>query len=145
MTHICVTKLTINGPENGMSPERRQAIIQTNVGKLSIGTLGTNFSDIVREIPNFPFEKMNLKTSSSKWRPFCLGLSQCVNSLISMYINHATYDIVLYIDCATRRRRYIGYDRDTCSLVLLRQLTQVSLNHHWNSITVKLNLIQLPR
>ena len=32
MTHICVRKLTIFGSEKGLSPERRQAIIWTNVG-----------------------------------------------------------------------------------------------------------------
>ena len=33
MTHICVHKLTIFGSEKGLSPERRQAVIWTNVGK----------------------------------------------------------------------------------------------------------------
>ena len=32
MTHLCVGKLTIIGSDNGMSPERRQAIIWTNTG-----------------------------------------------------------------------------------------------------------------
>ena len=30
MTHICVGKLIIIGSENGLSPDRRQAIIWTN-------------------------------------------------------------------------------------------------------------------
>ena len=46
VTHICVCKLTIIGSDNGLSPERRQAIIWTNAGILLIGSLGTNFSDI---------------------------------------------------------------------------------------------------
>ena len=45
VTHICVSKLTITGSDNGLSPGRRQAIIWTNVGILSIGHLGTNFSE----------------------------------------------------------------------------------------------------
>ena len=46
MTHICVGNLTIIGSDNGLSPGRRQAIIWTNTGILSIGPLGTNFSEI---------------------------------------------------------------------------------------------------
>ena len=46
-THIYVGKLTIIGSDNGLSPERRQAIILTNAGILLIGPLGTNFSEIL--------------------------------------------------------------------------------------------------
>ena len=44
VTHIFVGKLTIIGLDNGLSPERRQAIIWTNTGILLIGHLGTNCS-----------------------------------------------------------------------------------------------------
>ena len=37
--HICVSKLTIIGSDNGLSPDRRQAIIWTNAGILLIGPL----------------------------------------------------------------------------------------------------------
>ena len=75
MTHICVSKLTIIGSENGLSPGRCQAIIWTNTGILLIGPLGTNFIEILIEIYTFSFKKMNLKMShsSGKWRAFCLG------------------------------------------------------------------------
>ena len=43
MTHICVCKLTVIGSDNGLSHERRQAIIWTNAGILLIWPLGTNF------------------------------------------------------------------------------------------------------
>ena len=75
MTHICVGNLTIIGSDNGLSPDRRQAIIRTNDGILLIGPLGTNFSEIVIGIQTFSFKKINLKMSSAKWRPFCLGLN----------------------------------------------------------------------
>ena len=75
VTHICVSKLTIIGSDNGLSPGRRQAIIWTNDGILLIGPLGTNFSDILIEIYKFSFKKMHLKMSSGKWRPICLGLN----------------------------------------------------------------------
>ena len=75
MTHICVSKLAIIGSDNGLSPERRQAIIWTNAGILLIGPLGTNFSENLIEILTFSFTKMRLKGSSAKCRPFCLGLN----------------------------------------------------------------------
>ena len=74
MTHICVGKLTIIGSDNGLSPVRRQAIIWTSAGILLIGTLETNFSEILIAIEIFSFKKMHLKMSSVKWRPLCLGL-----------------------------------------------------------------------
>ena len=76
MTHICVGNLTIIGPDNGLSPGRRQAFIWTNAGILLIGPLGTNFSETVIEIHTFSFKKMHLKISSAKWRLFCLGLNE---------------------------------------------------------------------
>ena len=75
MTHICVGNLTSNGPDNGLSPGRRLAIIWTDAGILLIGPWGTNFSEILIGIHTFSFKKINLKMSSAKWRPFCLGLN----------------------------------------------------------------------
>ena len=75
VTHICVSRLTITGSDNGLSPGRRQAFIWTNAGILLIGHLGTNFSENSIEILTFSFTKMGLKVSSAKWRPFCLGLN----------------------------------------------------------------------
>ena len=75
VTHICVSKLTSVGSDNGLSPCRRQTIIWTNAGILLIGPLGTNFSENLIEIHIFSFKKMHLKMSSGKCRPFCLGLN----------------------------------------------------------------------
>ena len=74
MTHICVSRLTIIGTDNGLSPGRRQAIIWTNAGILLIGPLGTNFNETSIAIHTFSFKKIHLKLSSGKWRPFFLGL-----------------------------------------------------------------------
>ena len=71
--HVCVKESVNIGSDNGLSPNRRQAIIQTNVWLLSIGLLGTNFSENLIKIQNFSFTKMHLKTSSAKWRPFFPG------------------------------------------------------------------------
>ena len=75
VTHICVNKLTITGSDNGLSPDRRQAIIWTNDGLLLIRPLGTNFSEILIEILTLSFKKMRLKVSSAKRRSCCLGLN----------------------------------------------------------------------
>ena len=69
------SKLTIIGPDNGLPPCQRQAIIWTNAGILLIGQLGTNFSDILIEIQTFSFKNKRLEMSSAKWWPFCLGLN----------------------------------------------------------------------
>ena len=82
VTHICVGKLTIIGPDNGLSPERRQAIIWTNAAILLIGTLGTNFSEILIEIQAFSLKKIRLKMSSAKCCSFrlCLNVLTCVHT-----------------------------------------------------------------
>ena len=79
VTHICVSKLTIIGSDNGLSPGRRQAIILTNAEILLIGPLETNFSEILIEVYTFSFKKMHVEMSSGKWRPFCLGLNVLSN------------------------------------------------------------------
>ena len=75
VTHVCVGKLTIIGSDNGLSPERHQAIIWTNAGILLIRPLGTNSSEILIEIHTFSFKNIHLKMSSARFRPFCLGLN----------------------------------------------------------------------
>ena len=75
VTHICISKLTIIGSDNGLSPSRRQASIWTNAGILLIGPLGTNFSEILIKIHTFSFNKMHLKMSCGKCRPSCLSLN----------------------------------------------------------------------
>ena len=104
VTHICVSKLTIIGSDNGLSPDRRQAIIWTNAGILLIGPLGTNFSEIFNEILTFSFKKMRLKVSSAKRRPFCLGLNVLTNyngglfkvrTWVSNYIPYITMGVLI--------------------------------------------------
>ena len=73
--HKCISKVTITGSDNGLSPGRSQAIIWTNTGIWLIGTLQTNFSEILIQIHIFSLKKMRLKRSSAKWRPFCHGLN----------------------------------------------------------------------
>ena len=75
VTHICICKLIIIVSDNGLSPDRRQAIIWTIAGLLSIGPLRTYFSESLIKIQQFSLKKMHLKMLSAKWRPSCLGLN----------------------------------------------------------------------
>ena len=73
--YIYISKLTIIGSDNGLSPGWHQAIIWINAGILFLGALGTKFSEISIEIYTFSFEKLPLKMSAGKWQSFCLGLN----------------------------------------------------------------------
>ena len=79
MTHIYNSKLTIFGSDNGLTPGRRQAIIWTKDGILSILPKGTNFSDISLESHIISFKKMDLNMSSTKCRSFCLDKTALYN------------------------------------------------------------------
>ena len=97
-THICVSKLSIIGSDNGLSPGRRQAIIWTNAGILVIEPLGTNFCEILIEIRIFAFKKMYLKISSGKWRPFCLGLNVLIDGQkVRLWLIGAMWSVMVII------------------------------------------------
>ena len=73
-THICVSKLAIIGSDSDLSPGWRQAFT-------FIGSVGTNFSEILSKIHTFTFKKIHLKTSSAKWRPFSPGLNVLIGHI----------------------------------------------------------------
>ena len=81
VTHICVGKLIIIGWDNGLSPDRRQAIISTNAGLLSIRPFREYFSENLIKIQQFSLKKMHMKMSSAKWRPSCLGLNVLMSTM----------------------------------------------------------------
>ena len=103
VTHICVSKLTIIGSDNGLSPSRRQPIIWTNAGILLIRPWGTNLSEILIEIDVFSFEKMHLKMSSAKWRPFCLGHNVLIIDASLCHACFATGELIL---CVIKTQTY---------------------------------------
>ena len=78
---ICISKLTIIGSGNGLSPGWCQAIIWTNTGILLIWTSGTNFNEILIEIQTFSFKKMCFKNVLCEMAVI-LSQPQCVNVLI---------------------------------------------------------------
>ena len=86
VTHLCICKLTITGPDNGLSPGRRQAIIWTSAAILLIRTLGTNFSEILVKINTFSMKKMHLKMSSGRRQPSCLSLNVLTHCDLGIYV-----------------------------------------------------------
>ena len=106
VTHICVSKITIIGSDNGLSPGRRQAIIWTNAGILLIEPLGTNFSAFLIEIYIFSAIKMHLKLSSAIWRPFCLGLNE-LKLLISHNDRHV-YHVAILVESYFLPSQHVG-------------------------------------
>ena len=103
-----LSKLTITVSDNGLSPNRRQAIIWTNAGILFIRPLGINFSEISIEIDIFSFAKMHLKMSSGKnvvRQPSCLGL----NVLITYTWLSSWGQIFLFVKriCIIKKTLYI--------------------------------------
>ena len=99
VTHICISKLTIIGSDNGLLPRRHQAIIWTNAEILLIRPLGTKFNEIFIKNHTFSFKKMHLKMLSAKWRPYCLGL-ECVKngSYYGTYMYNSTHLVVLRLE-----------------------------------------------
>ena len=76
MTHICVSKLTIIGSDNGLSPGRHQAIIWTNAGIMLIGTLeqtsGKSCSKFFHLISRKCIWKCRLEMAAILSRPQCV-------------------------------------------------------------------------
>ena len=115
-THVCVGKLTIIGSDNGLSPGRRQAIIWTIAGILLIGSLGTNFCEILIRIQTFSFTKMHLNMSSAKWRPSCLGLSVLIDMIWRRWKYYALCWCVFKMIALYVKRRFVLY----CSRARMR-------------------------
>ena len=79
VTYICVGKLAITSPDNGLSPGRHQAFIWTIAGISLIGPLGTNFSEMLIEIQTFSLKKIRFKMKSMSFR------LQCCNPHFSLW------------------------------------------------------------
>ena len=73
--HICVSKLTTIGSDNGLSPGRCQAVIWTIAGILLIEPLGTDFSENLIEIPTISSRKCIWKCHLQNGAPFCPGFN----------------------------------------------------------------------
>ena len=127
--HIWVCKLTIIGSDNGLLPGRRQAIIWTNAGILSIWPLGTNFSGIIIEIYRFSFKKMHLKMPSGKMAAI-LSRPQCVNKYMQLHMSKITGK---WVNFSQLHYPYLHQCTESSFVynVLLLDLYQANLNKLW--------------
>ena len=100
VTHICVSKLTIIGIDNGLSPVRCQAIILTNAGMLLIRTFWTN----VGKFHTFSCKKMHLKTvyemAAILSRPQCVNYDniRCTKAFVLKQIRFLNESIVKHLN-----------------------------------------------
>ena len=102
VTHICVSKLTIIGSDNGLASGQRQAIIWTNAGMLLIGPLGIN-NEILIRIHTFSFKKIRLKMLSVKCCPLRLNVLLGAEQATSHYLNQCWPSSLTHI-CVTGGR-----------------------------------------
>ena len=112
--------------DNGLSPIRRQVIIWTNAGLLSIGPLGTKFSEILIKIQNFSLAKMHLNISSAKWRPFCPGGDELTKQSVCM-LNVWMAGLVLNI-LRMQSRSNMGYTANMIIKDIIKIFASISKN-----------------
>ena len=128
VTHICVGNLTIIGPDNGLSPGRRQAIIWTNAGILLNGPWGTKFNEILIGIHTFHSRKFiwkclrngahfvsasicqaaTLKLVHSLFLR-CFGLICCGYSIHSLWVLKSHISISVVTTFATKCALFLTY------------------------------------
>ena len=93
VTHICVSKLIINGSDNGLSPGWHQAIIWTNIGILLTWPLGTNFSEI--SIETYIFGQENAFENVVCEMAAILSQPQCTHGRVFTYLKKL-WNVVYY-------------------------------------------------
>ena len=138
MTHICVSKQTIIGSDNGLSPGRQQAIIWI----LVIGPLWIRFSEILIGIKTFSL-KMLLKMASGKWRPFCLGLRVLTHcKLVTPYgvVQLSPHQLRWWLVACSAQSQYLCQCWIIVNLTCGNQLEQNS--HHYTKSLWQENVIE---
>ena len=135
--HLCIGNLTIIGSDNVFLPGWRQAIVWTNAGIWLIGSLGTNFSEILIKIQTPWFKKKRLKVSSAKGQPFCHGLNVWIHLQLERGTRPSISAVLIYISfavdqCHTEILHFDGLVQD-CSnssalaIELLQSCTKPSI------------------
>ena len=122
VTHICVSKLTIIGSDNGLVASWRQAIIWTIGGILLMWTLGTDFSKILSKIYTLSFKKISLENVVWKIAAFCLGLN--VLTYFFTKITNVTYCIIFAMSHTDRADMI-----DRINLAFIASLKSLCCNH----------------
>ena len=136
MAHICVSKLTIIGSDNGLLAVWRQVIIWTNAGILSIGPLRTNFTEILIPIHIFSSKKTHRNVSSAKCRPFCLSLNVLNCRCIKSYSIHVFVPFQLTTGKAvqTYYHQISNISRTKSQNVTSLQLSLCDIHMYWGQV-----------
>ena len=129
VTHICVGNLTIIVSDNGLSPDRRQAIIWTNAGLLSMGPLRIYFNENFIKIQQFSLKKMHVTISSAKWRPSCLGLKYTVCMIQKILVIIMTQYYTQH-HTGKSRIRIVWYDKESRLSLQLRHNERDGVSNH---------------
>ena len=140
VTHICVCKLIIIGPDNGLLPGWCKGIIWTDAWILLIGTLGISFWEILIQMNMFSFKKMHLKISSAKCCLLCLGLNELNVSLFCIIsIMVADHLVMLLVSPGHQKPwywiviiKYSGFSIAGVNAQRLKKLTQWPTLWRWH-------------
>ena len=124
VTHICVGKLIIIGSDNGLPPDRRQAIIWTNAGLLSIGPSRIYFSENLIKMQQFSLKKMHVKMSSAKWRLSCLS-----HNVLNRWVAVSPVHGYALVNCI---KIFIVFVKQTWWTLVLQSLDGSTCKKHWN-------------
>ena len=137
MTHICVSKLSSVGSDNGLSVPSHYL---NQCWNIVIWTLRNKFI--------FSSKKMHLKMSSGKWRPFCLGLNELIElewlgrvmvpvlvfqhaSRVSLTCFHSTRELLCCQNMRCQGCEYTNSPQTTYVSETDLYLKQVGLEYPW--------------
>ena len=129
VTHVCVSKLTIVGSDNGLLPGRRQAIIWTNAGLFVNSNLRNKLQWNIKQnsdifIQENAFENVVCEMAAILSQPQCVKVGRCVQGIISHTGN-------MNLLCSCILQRWMPFSVD-CPFVRLMAECVV---HLWIPIT----------
>ena len=85
LPHICITELNIIGLDNGLSPLRHHAIIQTNNNFSSITTQDKHFNGKNIQINQISFKKLHGKLLSVILPLFCPRENELILTILGIF------------------------------------------------------------
>ena len=135
--HICISKLSIIGSDNSLSPDRCQTIIRTDAGILSIGPIGTIFIEILFEIHKFSFKKIHFKMLSGKWRPFCFSLNVIKIKQHNKQFTPTNDSLCLVYQVYMDLQCSLNLTHTSISTLLIKQEADGAVNEYCMSISIE--------